>query len=167
MLKVVINSRKNKESVMPTLLANRPSDLFDFVGHKLGPTQSIVVDQARIDQFAEATGDHQWIHVDPVRAAEGPFGKTIAHGYLTLSLANLFLPELIRTVNFSMGVNYGADNIRFPATVPVDSKVFATGEVLSVDEAKGGVRLVVRVSVSVEGSERPACIVDTISLMYP
>ena len=152
---------------MPTLLANSPSDLFSFVGHQLGPTESILVDQLRINQFADATGDHQWIHVDPVKAAEGPFGTTIAHGYLTLSLANLFMPELIRVVNFSMGVNYGADNIRFPATVPVDSKVFASGEVLSVEEVKGGVRMIVRVSVFVEGSERPACVVDTISLMYP
>ena len=99
---------------MATILANSPKDLFDFVGHQLGPTESITVDQTRIDQFANATGDHQWIHVDPLKAAEGPFGTTIAHGYLTLSLANLFLPELIRTENFSMGVNYGADNIRFP-----------------------------------------------------
>jgi len=152
---------------MPTLIANTPKDLFDFVGRQLGPTASIRVDQARINQFADATGDHQWIHVDPIKAADGPFGTTIAHGFLTLSLANLFLPELIRTTHFSMGVNYGADNIRFPATVPVDSMVYATGEVLSVDEAKGGIRLIVKVSVFVEGSERPACIVDTISLMYP
>ena len=152
---------------MATLLANRPSDLFAFVGHQLGPTESILVDQTRINQFAESTGDHQWIHVDPVKAAAGPFGTTIAHGYLTLSLANLFMPELVRVETLSMGVNYGADNIRFPATVPVDSKVFASGEILSVDEAKGGVRLIVRVSVFVEGSERPACVVDTISLMYP
>ena len=152
---------------MAALLANRPKDLFDFVGSQLGPTEAILVDQTRIDQFADATGDHQWIHVDPVKAAAGPFGTTIAHGYLTLSLANLFMPELVRVETLSMGVNYGADNIRFPATVPVDSKVFASGEILSVDEAKGGVRLIVRVSVFVEGSERPACVVDTISLMYP
>jgi len=152
---------------MSTTLVNHPQDLLDMVGQQLGPTSALTVTQERIDQFAEATGDHQWIHVDPIKAADGPFGTTIAHGFLTLSLANLFLPELIRTTHFSMGVNYGADNIRFPATVPVDSMVFATGEVLSVDEAKGGIRLIVKVSVFVEGSERPACIVDTISLMYP
>ena len=152
---------------MATLIVQHPSDLFSVVGHQLGPTESILVDQQRINQFAESTGDHQWIHVDPVKAAAGPFGTTIAHGYLTLSLANLFMPELVRVETLSMGVNYGADNIRFPATVPVDSKVFASGEILSVDEAKGGVRLIVRVSVFVEGSKRPACVVDTISLMYP
>lgn len=152
---------------MATLIVQHPSDLFSVVGHQLGPTESILVDQQRINQFAESTGDHQWIHVDPVKAAAGPFGTTIAHGYLTLSLANLFMPELVRVETLSMGVNYGADNIRFPATVPVDSKVFASGEILSVDEAKGGVRLIVRASVFVEGSERPACVVDTISLMYP
>ena len=152
---------------MATLIVQHPSDLFSVVGHQLGPTESILVDQQRINQFAESTGDHQWIHVDPVKAAAGPFGTTIAHGYLTLSLANLFMPELVRVETLSMGVNYGDDNIRFPATVPVDSKVFASGEILSVDEAKGGVRLIVRVSVFVEGSERPACVVDTISLMYP
>ena len=152
---------------MATLIVQHPSDMFSVVGHQLGPTESILVDQQRINQFAESTGDHQWIHVDPVKAAAGPFGTTIAHGYLTLSLANLFMPELVRVETLSMGVNYGADNIRFPATVPVDSKVFASGEILSVDEAKGGVRLIVRVSVFVEGSERPACVVDTISLMYP
>ena len=144
-----------------------PAELLGAVGKQLGHSEWLLIDQERINKFADATGDHQWIHVDPIKAADGPFGTTIAHGFLTLSLANLFLPELIRTTHFSMGVNYGADNIRFPATVPVDSMVFATGEVLSVDEAKGGIRLIVKVSVFVEGSERPACIVDTISLMYP
>jgi len=138
-----------------------------MVGQQLGPTSALTVTQERIDQFAEATGDHQWIHVDPVRAAEGPFGKTIAHGYLTLSLANCFLPELIRVDNVSMGVNYGTEKIRFPAPVPVESRISATGEIVTVEENKGGYKATIRVTISAAGADRPACIVDTISIFYP
>jgi len=152
---------------MSTTLVNHPQDLLDMVGQQLGPTSALTVTQERIDQFAEATGDHQWIHVDPVRAAEGPFGKTIAHGYLTLSLANYFLPELIRVDNVSMGVNYGTEKIRFPAPVPVESRISATGEIVAVEENKGGYKATIRVTISAEGADRPACIVDTISIFYP
>lgn len=152
---------------MSTTLVNHPQDLLDMVGQQLGPTSALTVTQERIDQFAEATGDHQWIHVDPVRAAEGPFGKTIAHGYLTLSLANCFLPELIRVDNVSMGVNYGTEKIRFPAPVPVESRISATGEIVTVEENKGGYKATIRVTISAEGADRPACIVDTISIFYP
>ena len=152
---------------MTTTLVNHPQDLMTMTGTKLGPTPSMQVTQKRIDQFAEATGDHQWIHVDPVRAAEGPFGKTIAHGYLTLSLANCFLPELIRVDNVSMGVNYGTEKIRFPAPVPVDSLIAAEGEIIAVEENKGGYKATIRVTITAEGNDRPACIVDTISIFYP
>ncbi|MCH1492970.1 MAG: MaoC family dehydratase [Luminiphilus sp.] len=152
---------------MSTTLVNHPQDLLDMVGQQLGPTSALTVTQERIDQFAEATGDHQWIHVDPVRAAEGPFGKTIAHGYLTLSLANCFLPELIRVDNVSMGVNYGTEKIRFPAPVPVESRISATGEIVAVEENKGGYKATIRVTIGAEGADRPACIVDTISIFYP
>ncbi|HSG60855.1 MAG TPA: MaoC family dehydratase [Pseudomonadales bacterium] len=152
---------------MTTLLVPTPNDLLDLVGTTLGPTPGLVIDQQRINTFAEATGDHQWIHVDPERAASGPFGKTIAHGYLSLSLSSHFLPQLLRVESFSMGVNYGVDTVRFPAPVPVDSSLYATGEVVSAESFKGGIKLVVRISMSVEGADRPSCIVDTISVFYP
>src|SRR6478735_10869998 len=106
-------------------------ELRDGVGQELGHSDWLEIEQKRIDQFAEATGDHQWIHVDPERAAAGPFGTTIAHGYLTLSLANLFLPDLLTVETFSMGVNAGLDKVRFPAPVPVGSLIRGVGEVVS------------------------------------
>ena len=96
-----------------------------------------------------------------------PFGKTIAHGYLTLSLANLFLPEIMAVDNVSMGVNYGCEKVRFPAPVPVGSRVRGGGEVISAEEVKGGVQVVVRMTIEIEGSERPACVIDTISRFFP
>lgn len=137
------------------------------IGQEIGLSDWITVEQKRIDQFAEATGDHQWIHVDPERAAAGPFGKTIAHGYLTLSLANLFLPEIMRVENVSMGVNYGCEKVRFPAAVPVGSRLRGGGEVISAEAVKGGVQVVVRMMIEIEGSERPACVIDTISRFFP
>jgi acyl dehydratase len=113
--------------------------------------------------FAEATGDHQWIHVDPVKAAAGPFGECIAHGYLTLSLVNYFLPQLIDVQNISMGVNYGCDKIRFPGVVKAGSKIRGAGEIVSCELAGAGVQVVIRVVIEVEGQERPACVADTIS----
>ena len=144
-----------------------PAELLDAVGQHLGYSDWLEIDQQRIDLFADATGDHQWIHVDPARAAEGPFGKTIAHGYLTLSLANLFLPQIRRVDNTSMGVNYGCERVRFPAPVPVGSRIRGGGEVISAEEVKGGVQVVVRMTIEIEGSERPACIIDTISRFFP
>ena len=144
-----------------------PAALLDSVGQHLGYSDWLEIDQKRIDMFAEATGDHQWIHVDPERAANGPFGKTIAHGYLSLSLANLFLPQIMQVDNVSMGVNYGCEKVRFPAAVPVGSRVRGGGEVVSVDEVKGGVQIVVRMTIEIEGSDRPACVIDTISRFYP
>lgn len=151
---------------MTTVYAN-PDALLDAVGTVLEPTDWLEIDQQRVDLFAEATGDHQWIHVDPERAKDGPFGATIAHGYLTLSLANLFLPDLLEVQNVSMGVNYGCDRVRFPAPVPVGSRLRGAGEIISAEAVKGGVQAVVRVTVEVEGSDRPACVVDTISRFYP
>ena len=146
---------------------SQPADLLGSEGQHLGYSDWLEIDQQRIDLFADATGDHQWIHVDPERAREGPFGATIAHGYLTLSLANLFLPQIMEVQNVSMGVNYGCDKVRFPAPVPVGSRVRGGGEVLSAEEVKGGVQVVVRITVEVEGSERPACVIDTISRFFP
>ena len=152
---------------MPRIFEN-PNALLSAVGEKLGPTDWLAIEQERVDQFADATGDHQWIHVDPERAKEGPYGGTIAHGYLTLSLVNLFLPDLMRVENVSMGVNYGTDKTRFPAPVPVGSRIRGVGEVVAAEEVKGGaVQVTVRVTVEVEGGARPACVVDTISRFVP
>ena len=132
-------------------------------GIDLGRTDWLLLTQERINLFAEATGDHQWIHVDPERAASGPFGACIAHGYLTLSLANLFMPQLMQFENLAMGVNYGTDRLRFPAAVKVGSRIRGHGQVMRVETLGQAVQAVVRISVEIEGSERPGCVVDTIS----
>ncbi len=142
-------------------------DLKDQVGVYLGATEWMVIDQPRIDQFADATDDHQWIHVDSEKAATGPFGATIAHGYLTLALVNKFLPDLITVTGTSMGVNYGCEKVRFPAAVVVGSEIRGSGEVVMVEAVSGGCQIVVRVTIEIKGSDRPACVVDTISRFYP
>ena len=147
---------------MPTTF-DSPVALLDAAGADLGATEWIEITQDRIDQFAEATGDHQWIHVDPEKAAAGPFGATIAHGYLTLALTNLFLPDLIVVENISMGVNYGVNKVRFPSPVVVGSRVRGTGAVTEVTEVPGGVQAVITVTVEIEGADKPACIVESIS----
>ena len=137
------------------------------VGQALGPTEWITVTQERINTFADATGDHQWIHVDPERARAGPFGACVAHGYLTLSLANLFLPQLVRYERLKMGVNYGCDKVRFPAPVKVGARIRGHGEVVAAEPVKGdGVQITVRISVEIEGADKPGCVVDTISRLY-
>lgn len=137
--------------------------LLDAEGLDLGRTDWLAIEQSRIDLFAEATGDHQWIHVDPERAASGPFGVCIAHGYLTQSLVNLFLPQLMTLENMAMGVNYGADRVRFPAPVRVGSRVRGHGVILRAEALGEAVQVVVRVSIEIEGESRPGCVVDTIS----
>lgn len=153
---------------MGATIFENPSKLLESVGSELGTSDWLQIDQSRIDKFADATGDHQWIHVDPERAKEGPFGSTIAHGYLTMSLVNLFLPQILEVRNVSMGVNYGADKLRFPAPVPVGSRVRGRGELVEAEEVKGGaVQAKVRVTVEIENASRPACVVDTISRFFP
>lgn len=148
---------------MSTVFSNAAS-LQDAEGKSLGVTEWLQIDQDRIDTFADATGDHQWIHVDTEKAKDGPFGATVAHGYLTLSLVNYFLPQLMTVENLVMGVNYGCDRIRFPAPVVVGSKIRGEGEITRVESLpNGAVQVVVRVTVEIEGSDRPACVVDTIS----
>lgn len=145
-----------------------PRDMLGQVDAPLGASDWVQIDQDRIDGFARVTGDDQWIHVDPERARTGPFGATIAHGYLTLSLANLFLPQIIEVRGFSMGVNVGVDNIRFLAPVPVGSRLRGSGVLLHAEEAKGGsVQAVVRITIEIEGEAKPACVLDTISRYYP
>lgn len=136
------------------------------VGEHLATSDWVEVDQARIDQFAQATGDHQWIHVDPVRAAKGPFGTTIAHGYLTLSL----LPELAaRALCFDdvrMSVNYGLNKVRFPAPVPAGSRVRAHIGLLAYEPIPGGAQLTMAVRIEREGSDRPVCVAEPVSRRY-
>ena len=142
---------------------NTPADLKNAVGQHLGYSDWLEITQDRINTFADATGDHQWIHVDPERAKKGPFGACIAHGYLTMSLVNMFLPQIVVVKEISMGVNYGADKLRFPAPVPVGSRIRGGGELLKAEDVKGGgVQTTVRVTVEIEGSDRPACVIDTI-----
>jgi acyl dehydratase len=137
------------------------------VGQHLGYSTWLTITQERINQFADATGDHQWIHVDPARAKDGPFGACIAHGYLTLSLVNLFLPQIVEVRGIRMGVNYGVDKVRFPAPVRVGARIRGGGELINVEEVKGGVQTTIRVTVDIEGSDRPGCVVDTISRFFP
>ncbi|MFP6625603.1 MAG: MaoC family dehydratase [Deltaproteobacteria bacterium] len=144
-----------------------PSDLVGAEGKHLGYSDWLEIDQDRINKFADATGDHQWIHVDAARAAKGPFGACIAHGYLTLSLVSMFLPQIVEVRGISMGVNYGTDKVRFTSPVPVGSRVRGGGEIVKVAEVKGGVQVTVRVTVEIDGKDRPACVADTISRYYP
>lgn len=141
-----------------------PAFLLDAVGDDLGVTDWLRIDQERIDAFAAATGDFQWIHVDSERAAAGPFGGTIAHGYLTLSLVALFLEQLIRVEGATAAINAGSDRVRFVQPVPVGSRLRARGTVLVAQASTGGVRLTVRVEVEIEGQQRPALVADVITL---
>lgn len=136
-----------------------------MVGKPLGSSEWVTIEQDRINTFADATDDHQWIHVDEEKAKEGPFGTTIAHGYLTLSLVSRFLPEIV-DLKIKMGVNYGCNKVRFPGTVKVGAKIRGHGELIEAEEIKGGVQPVIRVTVEVEGEDRPACVVDTVSRFY-
>ena len=152
---------------MSTVFAS-PRELLGAVGKRLGESEWLRITQERIDRFADATGDHQWIHVDPVRAAAGPFGRCIAHGYLTQSLVNHFLPQIVEVRGISMGVNYGADRLRFPAPVPVGARIRGVGELIAAEETKdGAVQATIRVTVEIEGEPRPGCVIDTISRYYP
>lgn len=136
------------------------------VGEPLGHSDWLKVDQKRIDLFAEATGDHQWIHVDPEKAAAGPFGTTIAHGYLTLSLLPLLVPQILRVENVKMGVNYGTNKVRFPAPVPVGSRLRATATLQEVTEVGGGVQVAAAVVVEREGGDKPVCVAESVSRYY-
>lgn len=140
--------------------------LVQAVGMPLGETEWLTITQERVNTFADATDDHQWIHVDPLRAKEGPFGACIAHGFLTLSLASRFLPELI-DVRMKMGVNYGSDKVRFPSPVKVGQRIRGRGELIAVEPTKdGGVQSTLRLTIEIEGAPKPACIADTISRYY-
>ena len=135
----------------------------DGVGRDLGTSSWLEITQERVNQFADATGDHQWIHVDPERAAAGPFGGPIAHGYLTLSLSNALLPEIVEVRGVSLGVNYGANKVRFPAPVPVGSRIRAQVTLASVEDVPGGVQTTMVITMEIEGGTKPACVIESIS----
>jgi acyl dehydratase len=151
-----------------TTSVDSPAELLSLEGTDLGSTDWETVTQDQVNLFAEATGDHQWIHVDVERAnAESPFGGPVAHGYLTLSTVNLFLPRLLEVRGASMGVNVGLERVRFPAPVPVGSRMRGTGTVTAASEERGGVQVTVRVSIEIEGGDKPACVADTVSRFFP
>ncbi|GAA1054872.1 MaoC family dehydratase [Dietzia cercidiphylli] len=135
------------------------------LGRHVGYSDWMEITQDRIDAFADATGDHQWIHVDPVRAAQGPYGATIAHGYLTLSLLPVLGAEVMEIRGFRMMINYGVDKVRFPAPVPVGSRIRAGIELTSLQRRSSGVQLGSLVTVEVEGSDRPAVVAETVRMM--
>jgi acyl dehydratase len=132
-------------------------------GSQLGPTDWLEIGQDRVNLFADATDDHQWIHVDPERAANGPFGGTIAHGLLTLSLLPHFLRQLYTVENITMAVNYGYNKVRFITPVPVGAKVRARAEIASVSQLDGAVQAIVTTTVEIEGSEKPAAVAESIA----
>jgi acyl dehydratase len=143
------------------------------VGRSYGPTDWLIIDQARINAFADATGDHQWIHVDSQRAAKGPFGGTIAHGFLTLALVSYFLPQLLTAEGMKLDLNYGCDRVRFPGAVRSGSRVRGRAQIVSVEEVGGvaevgggAVQVKIRVTIEAEGSEKPVCVADTLSRFY-
>lgn len=150
-----------------TKIYETPRELIGQEGTNLGPSDWLKIDQERVNGFADVTGDHQWIHVDVERAKDGPFGDTIAHGYLTMSLVNVFLPDLIEVRGFSHAVNIGADKLRFLSPVLVGSRVRAVGEIIKVEEVKDTIQQIVRVTIEIEGQDKPACLIDTISRYYP
>lgn len=141
---------------------NGVDEFAEAQGDVLGTTDWVVIDQARIDRFAEATGDHQWIHVEPAKAATGPFGTTIAHGLLTLSLLPVLVHELYRVDGVTMAVNYGFDKVRFASPVPVGSRVRASATVGLVTKVASGVQGQIDVTIEVEGAAKPACIAASI-----
>ena len=136
-------------------------------GERLGSGEWHTIGQDQVNLFADATGDHQWIHVDPERAKAGPFGAPIAHGYLTLSLLPTLMKEVYRVEGLKMGVNYGSDRVRFPNPVRVGSRVRVSAELVDVVDTPQGTRATVRATIEIEGQDKPACVADTLSLMVP
>jgi acyl dehydratase len=145
---------------------NGVDELRAAVGTQLGVSDWVTIDQSQIDTFADATGDHQWIHVDEERAKTGPFGSTIAHGFLTLSLLPVLVAQTYRIEGTKMGVNYGLNRVRFTSPVPVGSKVRGNIELVDVADVAGGVQMTTKVTVEIEGSERPALVAEWLTRQY-
>lgn len=142
---------------------NNLNELAEARGSQFGPTEWLTVEQARVNQFADATEDHQWIHVDPAKAADGPFGGTIAHGLLTLSLVPHFSHQLFRVEGVSLAVNYGYDKVRFISPVRVGASIRARGEITGVTQLEGAVQVTTTITIEIEGSEKPAAVVASIT----
>lgn len=151
---------------MSARVINGPDELKALVGEHLGYSPYTTVTQDQVNLFADATGDHQWIHVDVERAKAGPFGGPIAHGYLTLSLGPSLYPQIVRFEGFSMGVNYGANKIRFPAPVPVGANVRLGVKVIDVEDIAGGVQLTLEFTFECEGASKPSCVAEIIFRQY-
>ncbi|MFY9782692.1 MAG: MaoC family dehydratase [Acidimicrobiales bacterium] len=149
-----------------TTHVNSIEELSALVGTHLGYSDYQTVTQEQVNLFADATGDHQWIHVDPERAAAGPFGHTIAHGYLTLSLIPVLIGGLLKIEGVTMGINYGSNKVRFTSPVPVGSDVRAGATLASVEEVPGGVQLAMDVVVEVRDAEKPSCVAQILSRVY-
>lgn len=149
-----------------TTVLDEPADLLKLVGQVVGTTGWMTVTQKQVDLFAEATGDHQWIHTDPQRAAKGPFKGTIAHGYLTLSLAPIVISEVLQIRELTAALNYGLNKVRFPAPVPVGSQIRGVVTVMSAQQKTSGVEAVFTLTYNIEGVDRPACVADVI-VLYP
>ena len=152
---------------MAPRIINGSAELKSLVGEHMGYSEWMEITQERVNLFADATGDHQWIHVDPERAAkESPFGGPIAHGYLTLSLGPVLLPQVVITTGFKMGVNYGANKTRFMSPVPVGAKLRLGVRILSVDDIAGGVQTTYELTFECEGAAKPSCIAEVIFRAY-
>ncbi|WP_135453891.1 MaoC family dehydratase [Mycobacterium sp. DL99] len=149
-----------------TTVLDAPADLLKLVGQVLGTTDWMKITQQQVDLFAEATGDHQWIHTDPERAARGPFKGTIAHGYLTLSLAPLVISEVLQIRELTSALNYGLNKVRFPAPVRVGTQIRGVVTVMSARQKTSGVEGVFTVTYEIDGDARPACVADVI-VLYP
>ncbi|MFC3574067.1 MaoC family dehydratase [Streptomyces yaanensis] len=149
-----------------SITVNGLDELKKLAGSDLGTSEWIEVTQERIDTFADATGDHQWIHVDPDKAAEGPFGAPIAHGYLTLSLFIPLFTELLEVEGVSTKVNYGLNKVRFPSPVKVGSRIRLVGKLAAVDEVPGGVQITVDGTIEIEGGAKPAAVLQSLSRFY-
>jgi len=148
---------------MASTVLDGPDDVRAHLGRHLGHSEWIEIDQDRVNLFADATGDHQWIHVDLERATKGPFGAPIAHGYLTLSISNLFLPQIVEVRGFSAGVNYGVDKVRFPSPVKVGARIRAGAELTAISEVNGGLQTTIVITIDIEGGTKPACVIESLS----
>jgi acyl dehydratase len=140
--------------------------LKDKVGDHLGYSEWHEVTQEQVNKFADATGDHQWIHVDVERAKQGPFGGPIAHGYLTLSLGPMLMPQIYRVEGIQMAINYGLNRVRFPSPVPVGSKVRLGATLAGVEDVAGGVQVTMGMTYEIEGQDKPACVAETVTRLY-
>ena len=148
------------------LTLNGIDEVREYIGKELGVSDWHEVTQEEVDAFADATGDHQWIHVDPERAKETPFGGTIAHGYYTLSLAPKFSYELFEIRGFAFGLNYGLNKVRFPAAMPVGRRVRMRAELASVDDVAGGFQIATTLTFELDGGEKPVCVAESLARVY-